>query len=41
MPAFAAGVGCIASTGSAGHAPAGATTDAELTFRLDHGGTDQ
>jgi hypothetical protein len=28
--------GCATSTGSAGHAPAGATANSKLTFHLDH-----
>ena len=28
--------GCATSTGSAGHASAGATANAKLTFHLDH-----
>ena len=34
--------GCATSTGSAGHAPAGATVNTQLTFRPDHSvGADQ
>ena len=34
--------GCATSTGSAGHAPAGATANSKLTFHLDHSvGADQ
>ena len=42
VPALRCVAGCATSTGSAGHAPAGATANSKLTFQTDHSvGADQ